>query len=139
MRGIIAAGLLCAALAGCAGMDRTTAAAAPSALVGTYVVTSFDGRPLPAVIAKDDRGAVYLAADTLTIAKDGSFSRSGHLLAGSALDAARDDGAMLIAGRISGSPDAIRFTSRSGSSFTGALDGNRLSVTGAVTVVFEKL
>lgn len=139
MRRLIAAGLLCAALAGCAGMDRTTATAAPSALVGTYVVTSFDGRQLPAVIARDDRGAVYLAADTLTIASDGSFQRTGHLLAGATLDAARDDGAMLSTGRISGSPDAIRFSSRSGSSFAGALDGNRLSVTGAVTVVFEKL
>lgn len=137
MRRFIAAGLLGAALAGCAGTERTTAAA-PSALVGTYVVSSYAGRELPAAIAQDGRGAVYLTADTLTIAADGSFRRAGHLRAGATLDAATDDGMLVSSGRVSGSPDAIRFSTGAGE-FTGALDGSRLSVTGAVTVVFDKL
>ena len=138
MRRIIAASVLGATLAACAGTDRTTATAAPSAIVGSYVVSSFDGKQLPAAIAQDSRGAVYLAADTLTINADGSFTRSGHLRAGADLASATDDGAMMTTGTVSGSPDALRFKSGS-STFDGALAGSRLSVTGAVTVVFDKL
>ena len=138
MRRIIAASVLCATLAACAGTDRTTATAAPSAIVGSYVVSSFAGKQLPVAIAQDARGAVYLAADTLTINADGSFTRSGHLRAGTDLASATDDGAMMTTGTVSGSPDALHFKS-GGSSFDGALAGTRLSVTGAVTVVFDKL